>query len=305
MTSSLIVAVSALLSFAAAAPVQNVIHSGSLEARQAPSCNLGTQVDDLAAYDSSCWNTLDIMPYLTNWKATTPSCTDAANSAGQTLSCCGASEPWSTCFLRLATKQLNAYDCTQVVSTGSGPICSLEADGGRAFALDAGLDPTIASQVNYVVLNIIMINNFFATYYTGQLRSSVRPDLRALIINLALQTVTSNEGHTLYFMLSNSASIKMNLMDVSVDLQNAMAALTLGLAFREVRTSQISLSPSTKLIPPRSQPLGSAPSPPMAQPPQPQIRPSVNCKLQTPAHHRAPLPQAAYPSFLVDAVTTG
>lgn len=169
MASSLIVAASALLSFAAAAPVPGGVHPGSLEARQAPSCNIGTQVN-LAAYDSKCWNTLDIMPYLTNWKATTPTCTDAENSAGQTLSCCGASEPWSTCFLRLATKQLNAYDCTKLTPTESGPICSLGANGGRAFAFDTGLDPTIASQVNYVALNIIMINNFFATYYTGQLR---------------------------------------------------------------------------------------------------------------------------------------
>ena len=169
MKSSMIVAASALLPLAAAAPVQIGIHSRSLEARQAPSCNIGTQVDDFAAYDSSCWNALDIMPYLTKWHATTPICTDAENSAGQTLSCCGASEPWSTCFLRLSTKQVNAYDCTQLVSTASGPTCSLGDNGGRAFTLDTGLDPSIASQVNYVVLNIIMINNFFATYYTGQL----------------------------------------------------------------------------------------------------------------------------------------
>ena len=167
MASSLIAVASALLSFAAAAPVQDRGPSRSLESRQAPSCNIGTQVDNLAAYDSSCWNTLDIMPYLTNWKATTPTCTNAENSAGQTLSCCGASEPWSTCFLRLATRQSNIYDCTQLPPAMSGAICSLGANRGQAFALQ-GLDPTIASQVNYVVLNIIMINNFFGSYYTGQ-----------------------------------------------------------------------------------------------------------------------------------------
>lgn len=222
MPSSLIVAASAILSLAAAAPVQGGIHSGSLKARQAPSCNVGTQVDNLAAYDSSCWNTLDIMPYLTNWKATTPTCTDAENSAGQTLSCCGASEPWSTCFLRLATKQLNTYDCTQLDPAESVGTCSLESDGGRAFALDTGLDPTIASQVNYVVLNIIRINNFFGMYLT------------------ALQTVISNPGQTLNSLASNSASTELNLMNVGLDLQNVMAALTLGLAFPEVATPQIS-----------------------------------------------------------------
>ena len=169
MASSLIVAASALLALAAAAPFQDHLHSGFLEARQAPSCSIGTQVSSLIAYDSSCWDTLNIMPYLTNWKATTPTCTDAENSAGQTLSCCGASEPWSTCFLRLATKRLNVYDCTQVTLTE----CPFGGVKGGGLALDAGLDPTIASQVNYVVLNIIMINNFFTSYYAGKLLSRV------------------------------------------------------------------------------------------------------------------------------------
>ena len=157
MASSLIVAASALLSLAAAAPIEHGIHYRSLEARQAPSCSIGTQVDNSTAYDSSCWNTLNIAPYLTNWKATTPTCTDAENSAGQTLSCCGVSEPWSTCFLRLATRELNGHDCSQITSTA----CSFPTK------LDPALDPTIASQVNYVVLNIIMINNFFTSYYEG------------------------------------------------------------------------------------------------------------------------------------------
>ena len=168
MASSLVVAASALLSLVAAAPVVDRSSSGLLEARQAPNCNIGTQVGNAAAYDISCWNTLNIMSYLTNWKATTPTCTDAETTAGQTLKCCGASEPWSTCFLRLATVQLNAYDCTQLAPMSGGPSCSFEGSGGRAFALDPNLDPTIASQVNYVVLNIIMINNFFASYNIGQ-----------------------------------------------------------------------------------------------------------------------------------------
>ena len=158
MSSSLIVAALALLPLAAAAPVQGGIHSESLEARQAPNCNIGTRINS-AAYDSLCWNTLNIMPYLTNWKTATPTCTDADNSAGNTVGCCVASEPWSTCFLRLATRKANAYDCTQIGTTS----CSFPA------SLDPALDPTIASQVNYIVLNIMMINNFLAGYYQGQL----------------------------------------------------------------------------------------------------------------------------------------
>ena len=161
MPSSLIVAASALLSLAAAAPVQDDVRSRPLEPRTAPSCNIGTQVGATAPYNSSCWDALNIMPYLTNWKSTTPTCTDAENSAGQTLSCCVASEPWSTCFLRLATRQSNAYDCTQISPTA----CPFPV------TLDAALDPTIASQVNYIVLNIMMINVFFSSYFYGQLPS--------------------------------------------------------------------------------------------------------------------------------------
>lgn len=163
MAASLILAVSTLLSFAAAAPVQDHLHPESLKARQAVSCNVGTGFDFQATYDSSCWDTLNIMPYLTNWKATTPTCTDAESRAGQILSCCVASEPWSSCFLRLATRQQSVfYDCTQVSSLSKA--CPL----GTTLALNPSLDPSIASQVNYVVLNIVTINNFFTNYYTGQ-----------------------------------------------------------------------------------------------------------------------------------------
>ena len=159
MASSFIVATAALLSIAVAAPLQDGLLFGPLEARQNSRCDIGTQANSAAPYDSSCWDALNIMPYLTKWKATTPTCTDAQSSAGQTLNCCVASEPWSTCFLRLATRQLNVYDCTKLTTTA----CSFPAK------LDPALDPTIVSQVNYVVLNIMMINNFFDGYYTGQL----------------------------------------------------------------------------------------------------------------------------------------
>ena len=141
MAFSFMFTASVLLSFAAAAPFSDSVHSGPLEARQAPSCNMGTQVNGI--YDSSCWNALDIMSYLTKWKATTT---------------CGPSEPWSTCFLRLATKQ-NSYDCTQISTTMCPLLNSMELEG---------LDASIASQVNYVVLNIVTINTFFSAYYEGQ-----------------------------------------------------------------------------------------------------------------------------------------
>ena len=143
MAFSFMFTASALLSFAAAAPFPDSVYSASLEARQAPSCNIGTQVNNADLYDSSCWNDLGIMSYLTNWKATTT---------------CGPSEPWSTCFLRLATKQ-TSYDCTQLYTQKCPSVSTMALEG---------LDASIASQVNYVVLNIVTINTFFSAYYVGQ-----------------------------------------------------------------------------------------------------------------------------------------
>ena len=251
MSSSLTVAALALLPLAAAAPVQGGIRSEPLEARQAPNCNIGTGINN-GAYDSSCWNTLNIMPYLTNWKTATPTCTDADNSAGTTLGCCIASEPWSTCFLRLATRKANAYDCTQVATTS----CSFPA------SLDPALDPTIASQVNYIVLNIMMINNFLAGYYQGQLFSTCSTCPSSADMDSVLANVMSDEEGILNSVLSNDNS---NLANTKVNSQNVIAASTLGLAFPKVRVVQCSFLPSIKLTPPSSQPPRSYYNPTTAQ----------------------------------------
>lgn len=59
-----------------------------------------------------------------------------------------------------------------------------------------------------------------------------------LIINLALHNAALNEAHILSSLLSNSVSTSLDLTNVGVDTQTVMTALTLGLAFPEVRTYQ-------------------------------------------------------------------
>lgn len=74
--------------------------------------------------------------------------------------------------------------------------------------------------------------------------------LQALIIDPALQK--ANQASGLNNILSSSVSDQLNLGNVGVNTQNVMAALTLGLAFPEVRIAQVSSSPATKLTPPSS-----------------------------------------------------
>jgi len=96
MSSSLTrLVVAFIISFASCSPLLSSSESYSLESR-------GINCEDTAAaFDSSCWDTLNIAKFLndpvTGWKKTTPTCT----ATGSGATCCRADEPWSTCFLRL------------------------------------------------------------------------------------------------------------------------------------------------------------------------------------------------------------
>lgn len=186
MTSFLIAAFLTGWSFTVATPVHHARLASLVEPRQAINCNIGTNTDsnNFATYNSACWNQLNIMPYLTNWTANTPKCTATEDEQA----CCSISEPWSTCFLRLATGKEGAYDCTRIFFPGS-TTCPAPSQGALGLQLSPYLSPDIASQANYVVLvslrlllrdhlqkfllihnlkNIVMINNFFTANYESE-----------------------------------------------------------------------------------------------------------------------------------------
>ena len=186
MTSLFITAFLTAWSFTVATPVHHARLASSVKSRQALNCNIGTNTNssNFAAYNSACWNQLNTMPYLTNWTTNTPKCTATEDEQA----CCSISEPWSTCFLRLATGKEDAYDCTSIFFPSS-PICPAPSQGGLGLQLNPYLSPDIASQANYVVLvslplllrdrfqrfllihnlkNIIMINNFFTACYESE-----------------------------------------------------------------------------------------------------------------------------------------
>ncbi|KAL8823424.1 MAG: hypothetical protein Q9170_008359, partial [Blastenia crenularia] len=101
--------------------------------------------------DPSCWDTLRIKDYLTNWNKTTPAC---EVSRGDGSDCCTAEESWTTCYLRLAHKAAG-YECD---STNSN-FCS-----GSVLRVSNTLPPAIQAQAMYVVQAIYQIHQLFAAY---------------------------------------------------------------------------------------------------------------------------------------------
>lgn len=103
--------------------------------------------------DRRCWQLAGVPKYLTNqttgWIKTTPVCEDRTR-------CCGPSEVWSACFLRLATGQ--DQDCTVL---GDGQCA-------RTNQLDPNLGSSIRTQVKYIVLAIYGIHDYYTAWYSSK-----------------------------------------------------------------------------------------------------------------------------------------
>ena len=80
-------AVAFIVSLASCSPLSPSYEASSLASREI-NC-----VDPAAAFDSSCWDTLNVAKFLndpvTGWKKTTPTCTPTDSGA----SCCHTGEP--------------------------------------------------------------------------------------------------------------------------------------------------------------------------------------------------------------------
>jgi len=107
-----------------------------VDARQAFDC-----YNPKTTFDESCWATLNLTAYLngpvTGWNHTLPVC------EGKDLdsTCCLTTEPWTTCYLRLAHGN-SGRDCSQI----NAQMCSYDPD--------INVDPRIAPYVAYTVKNI-------------------------------------------------------------------------------------------------------------------------------------------------------
>lgn len=90
-----------------------------------------------ASTDASCWETLNLTAWLTNWNQTTPTCSEDQDDAD----CCDIGEAWNKCFLRLG-HGASGSDCTEI----NAQACS--------WTQYLNVDRSIAPQVFYIMTNI-------------------------------------------------------------------------------------------------------------------------------------------------------
>lgn len=171
------------------------------------------------------------------WFARTPKCTTDTASG---IDCCEPDEAWSTCFIRLA-RGLSGADCSSI----NAQKCTWDQE------VSGELDPSIRAHVCYVLKNIFDINNFFTTYYNGEISSISLLDIlllfprgssiawsswhRVLIFfNVALQDAGSHAA-----LMVSSLTTTFNDVKSSVPLLNILSALTAALAFLAVCTSPL------------------------------------------------------------------
>ncbi|KAG8528405.1 uncharacterized protein KY384_007323 [Bacidia gigantensis] len=163
--------------------------------QQEPGVPFACSGDPAAVLDGACWDILDLDDYLLNpvtgWNVTTQVCDD-------TRICCLSGEPWTTCFLRLATGRAD-YSCLTI----DGEDCTWDKK------ISDGLALSIRGKVKYVTKTIFELHNFFTKYFSA-LTDSIAP---------ASTIITS-------MTLTIDPQKKTNLL-----MQLVLSAFTLGLSF--------------------------------------------------------------------------
>ncbi|CAL8579582.1 hypothetical protein XPA_005319 [Xanthoria parietina] len=158
--------------------------------------NLLCSGDMSTPYNETCWNTLHVAEYILKWEQETPKCPPGNNTCIQTG--CASNEPWSSCFLRLATGTPD-YNCTQI-NIGH---CTLE---GFPLKNPNSTDMPI---IRYAARNIFAINNFFVNWYA------------------AMQFATSTAALAVPKIIATLDPDR----EADTTLKNILLALTVGLPF--------------------------------------------------------------------------
>ena len=133
----------ALIAQIHAIPILSRSHQESTLYHTAPSStlkvrDLATCQDPHAGIDPSCWDLLGLETFLNTWKTNTPVCPPGPTTGN----CCGATEAWSTCFLRMYQPE-SGTDCTSISSCAFSPSLAEIPQGS-----------TMTAQVHYIIYNI-------------------------------------------------------------------------------------------------------------------------------------------------------
>ena len=95
----------------------------SLQRRQGVNC---TDPDAIAS--GSCWDTLHLADYLTDWNKNRPICKTTDGTLEDGAHCCAPNEVWSTCFIRLKLGN-HGYNC---ININQGTCPNFDVDGNTA-----------------------------------------------------------------------------------------------------------------------------------------------------------------------------
>ena len=224
-----LVAAALTVSLVSCSPLSASYESRSLKSGHTPDCQ-----SSQAVLDSSCWDTLDIAKYLgdpvTGWNKTTPTCQPTEDGAG----CCYPNEPWSTCFLRLASGS-GRQDCSSIESIQE--VC-------QSFYEDPSLNSSIKAEVRYVALTIVAIHNFFSELALSKLITHASEGFITLFTLLTLKSALLDSKD------ANTNTQRSLLSVLTLDLQppqnpagDLNIALSLGAAFLGVRPSRVLAPP--------------------------------------------------------------
>ncbi|KAL6720225.1 hypothetical protein ACLMJK_002146 [Lecanora helva] len=184
-----------------------------------------------AVFDSRCWQELGLSGYLmdpeTGWNHTVRVCSTAQNAENNDGSdCCKPTEPWTTCYLRLA-HGTPGQDCSQINSQ----FCSYQSH------LDDDIRPDLKPQVQYIMKNIYAVNDFFTTYYLalGAAQSDAQTVIQALVNELDPIKPPSFSLLALLTALSvglsflGAPSIAVSVLGLSLLTRTAAQVLTISL----------------------------------------------------------------------------
>ncbi len=153
-----LIAILVALTLVASSPITGV----PLQRRQSVNCT-----DPNAITSGSCWDTLQLAEFLTNWNDKRPICETTGGTLEDGAHCCAPNEVWSTCFIRLAIGN-HGYNC---ININEGTCPNFEVDGsitpevryilGTMYSECCLAFPS--SQTLYL-LQVSGINNFFSNW---------------------------------------------------------------------------------------------------------------------------------------------
>lgn len=144
------------------------------------STNDGTTTTTTLFPNPSCWDTLDMTTWMSNWNTSTTICT--ATQSVLTPCQCRIDEPWATCFMRLTYERNRtaSYVCTDLTMPQdcTEPVPGITVPGPAA--------------IFYGAYSIWSLFNYLTTWHTSLTASTALPAITAELFNTKTSALSAN-----------------------------------------------------------------------------------------------------------------